>query len=277
MQDAVSELRQARPMTPRSRFTAPDNAAPWTRPTAKTSTGAALPWNDTGSTGSIAMRPSSPERTAAAPWSSNGSGAPKIAISPSADHLVDPSRTTPYRHWARAPNRCILSGWRSAPARKDDPMRCNTTVFGLSLAAAFVAGVVVSPWASRAITDAHAEAAPLAPAMIDLMALKHADLPTTGNSEMNAKGLVVTDNATIGIQSGNVAKHMHPMTNEIQYIIEGSGAMWLGGERKEFKPGTLIIIPKGTAHGGTLVTSGPVKAIAIKIPPQPKDDVVLLR
>ena len=112
--------------------------------------------------------------------------------------------------------------------------------------------------------------------MIDLMALKHADLPTTGNPEMNAKGLVVTDNATIGIQSGNVAKHMHPMTNEIQYIIEGSGAMWLGGERKEFKPGTLIIIPKGTAHGGTLVTSGPVKAIAIKIPPQPKDDVVLL-
>ena len=155
-------------------------------------------------------------------------------------------------------------------------MRCNATVFGLSMAAAFVAGVVVSPWASRAIADAHAEAAPLAPAMIDLMALKHADLPTTGNPEMNAKGLVVTDNATIGIQSGNVAKHMHPMTDEIQYIIEGSGAMWLGGERKEFKPGTLIIIPKGTAHGGTLVTSGPVKAIAIKIPPQPKDDVVLL-
>ena len=155
-------------------------------------------------------------------------------------------------------------------------MRCNTTVFGLAIAVAFVAGVVVSPWASRAITDAHAEAAPLAPAMIDLMALKHGDLPTTGNPEMNAKGLVVTDNATIGIQSGNVAKHKHPMTDEIQYIIEGSGAMWLGGERKEFKPGTLIIIPKGTAHGGTLVTSGPVKAIAIKIPPQPKDDVVLL-
>ena len=28
--------------------------------------------------------------------------------------------------------------------------------------------------------------------------------------------------------------------------------------------------------GGTLVTSGPVKAIAIKIPPQPRDDVVFL-
>jgi mannose-6-phosphate isomerase-like protein (cupin superfamily) len=40
--------------------------------------------------------------------------------------------------------------------------------------------------------------------------------------------------------------------------------------------GTLIVISKGTAHGGTLVTSGPVKAIAIKIPPQPKDDVTFL-
>ena len=61
-----------------------------------------------------------------------------------------------------------------------------------------------------------------------------------------------------------------------EYIIEGSGAMWLGSERKEFKPGTLIIIPKGTAHGATLVTSGPVKAIAIKIPPQPPGDTVLM-
>jgi len=90
---------------------------------------------------------------------------------------------------------------------------------------------------------------------------------------MNGRPLVTTDNATVAIQSGNVAKHIHPKTDEIQYIIEGSGAMWLGGERKEFKPGTLIIIPKGTAHGGTVVASGPVKAIAIKIPPQPKDDV----
>jgi hypothetical protein len=35
-------------------------------------------------------------------------------------------------------------------------------------------------------------------------------------------------------------------------------------------------MPKGTAHAGTLVTSGPVKAIAIKIPPQPKDDTVFV-
>jgi hypothetical protein len=31
-----------------------------------------------------------------------------------------------------------------------------------------------------------------------------------------------------------------------------------------------------TAYGGTTVASRPVKAIAIKIPPQPKDDSALL-
>jgi len=155
-------------------------------------------------------------------------------------------------------------------------MRYRTTVSVLALASAFAAGVMVSPLARHAITDAHAQGAPLAPMMIDLAALKHGDLPTTSNPEMNAKALVVTDNATVGIQSGNVPKHNHPKTDEIQYIIEGSGAMWLGAERKEFKAGTLIIIPKGTAHGGTLVTSGPVKAIAIKIPPQPPGDTVMM-
>ena len=142
-------------------------------------------------------------------------------------------------------------------------MRNQTTTLSIAIVAAFVAGVVASPLAQRAIGEARAEAAPLQPMMIDLMALKHADLPTTSNP-------------AIGIQSGNVAKHNHPNTNEIQYIIEGSGAMWLGGERKEFKPGTLIVIPKGTAHGGTLVTSGPVKAIAIKIPPQGPNDTVFM-
>lgn len=143
----------------------------------------------------------------------------------------------------------------------------------LAIAAAFAAGIAFSPLAHHLVPQANAQAAPLMPAMIDLAAMKHAELPTTPNPEMNAKALVVTDSGTVGIQSGNVAKHIHPKTDEIQYIIEGSGAMWLGGERKEFKAGTLIVIPKGTAHGGTIVTSGPVKAIAIKLPPQARDDV----
>ena len=156
-------------------------------------------------------------------------------------------------------------------------MRYSPTAFGIAIGVAFTAGLIVSPLTRFAPHEAHSQTATaLTPAMIDLAGMKHGDIPTTALPEMNSKMLVVTDNATVGIQSGNVAKHIHPKTDEIQYIIEGSGAMWLGSERKEFKPGTLIIIPKSTAHGGTLVTSGPVKAIAIKIPPQPKDDTVFV-
>ena len=155
-------------------------------------------------------------------------------------------------------------------------MRYTATTLAIAVAVAFGAGLTASQLMHYTVSDARAQAPALTAAMIDLAALKHGDIPSTPNTEMNARGLVITDNATIGIQSGNVAKHIHPKTDEIQYIIEGSGAMWLGGERKEFKPGTLIIIPKGTAHGGTLVTSGPVKALAIKIPPQPRDDVTFV-
>ena len=146
-----------------------------------------------------------------------------------------------------------------------------------ALGGAFALGLASSPVQQHALTEALAEAAPLQAAMIDLASIKHGDLPKTSNPEMNTRMFVVTDSGTVQLQSGNVAKHMHPKTDEIQYIIEGSGAMWLGGERKDFKPGTLIIIPKGTAHGGTIVASGPVKALAIKLPPQPADDTVFLK
>lgn len=151
-------------------------------------------------------------------------------------------------------------------------MRPTTTTFKFAITGAFAAGLAVASLAQHVMASAHAEQAPLTPMMIDLSALTHADLPATGNPDMHAKLLVNEEGATIALQSGNVAKHVHANSNEIQYIIEGSGAMWLGGERKEFKPGTLIIIPKGTAHGGTIVSSGPVKAIAIKTPPQAKGD-----
>ncbi len=155
-------------------------------------------------------------------------------------------------------------------------MRHSNVTLAFAISTAFASGILLSPFADHGMSDARAQTAAPAPAltaqMIDLASLKHSDLPTTPNPEMNTRLLVNSDMATLQIQSGNVAKHIHPKTDEIQYIIEGSGAMWLGAERKDFKPGTLIIIPKGTAHGGTIVASGPVKALAIKIPKQPPDD-----
>ncbi len=155
-------------------------------------------------------------------------------------------------------------------------MRQKITLVSLAVVGAFAAGIVASPLLQHLVPDAHAQQAPLVATVIDPNAINHAALPATPYPELRSKTLVNTDNATINLQSGNVDKHIHSKTDEIQYIVEGSGSMWLGGELKEFKPGSLIIIPKGTPHAGAVVTAGPVKAIAIKIPPQAKDDITFV-
>src|SRR5262249_24262439 len=141
----------------------------------------------------------------------------------------------------------------ASPPLKGAIMPHAKTILGIAIAVAFTAGIIVSPLVHRAISDAQAAAAPLTPQGIDLAGIKHDDLPPTSNPEQHSKTLIVTDNATLAIQTGNVKKHIHRNANEIQYIIEGSGSMWLGNERKDFKPGTLLIIPMGTAHQGQIV------------------------
>ena len=68
----------------------------------------------------------------------------------------------------------------------------------------------------------------------------------------------MTDNATLAIQTGNFGKHIHRNADEIQFIIEGSGSMWLGSERKDFKPATLLIIPRGSGNERTRRSGSPL-------------------
>ena len=63
---------------------------------------------------------------------------------------------------------------------------------------------------------------------------------------------------------------------KIQYILEGTGTIWLGDKEVTVKQGDLVIIPKGTPHAGTKPNGRTIKAIAIKTPPQAPDDVKLL-
>jgi len=142
----------------------------------------------------------------------------------------------------------------------------------LPVLAAFAAGAALSPWLLHALPEAHAQAPALTPQLLDVAALKESDLAQTPNPDLKSKTYVATEHGTIAVQMGNVAKHFHSNTDEIQYIVEGSGTAWLGNEKKEIRPGMLIVIPRGTHHAGTEATSGRFKAIAIKLPPQdPKD------
>ena len=59
---------------------------------------------------------------------------------------------------------------------------------------------------------------------------------------MRNKMFVSADGATISIQDGNTPKHLHPNANEIQYILEGTGTIWLGDKEVKVKPGDLVVI-----------------------------------
>ena len=123
-------------------------------------------------------------------------------------------------------------------------------IYFAAIPAAFAAGLFVShsippAWAQAPATKISAQ-------IIDLAAMTDAGsalrLPNMGTRR--SKLLVVTPNGTIAIQSGNVPKHYHAGSDEIQYVISGSGTFWLGSEQHQIHPGDLIIIPKGTIHAG---------------------------
>jgi quercetin dioxygenase-like cupin family protein len=158
--------------------------------------------------------------------------------------------------------------------KKDKNMR--RTLYLAALPATFVAGMFASHLG--ALAWAQAPNVPLTAQIIDLAALSDADLgaqiPNMGT--LRSKGLVITPSGTVAVQTGNVPKHTHAGSDEIQYVISGSGTFWLGNEQRQVHPGDLIIIPKGTVHAGSEATSGEFKVLAIKLPPQAPGDVQMV-
>ena len=147
----------------------------------------------------------------------------------------------------------------------------NRIAITLSIATAFAAGCGVT----------HLMRPALAADNITAQVIPTGELEGDKISAVNAGGmrnkvLATADGMTIAIQDGSPPKHMHPNTHEIQYVLEGTGTIWLGDKEVTVKPGDLVVIPKGTPHGGTKPVGRTIKAIAIKTPPQAPDDTKLL-
>ena len=147
----------------------------------------------------------------------------------------------------------------------------NRVVAALSLTAAFAAGCGVTHFLRPA----------LAAETLTAQVIHTGDLEGDALSPANAAGMrnktfVVADGATVAVQDGSPPKHLHANANEIQFILEGTGTIWLGDKEVTVKPGDLVVIPKGTPHAGTKPNGRTIKAIAIKTPPQAPDDTKLL-
>jgi mannose-6-phosphate isomerase-like protein (cupin superfamily) len=147
----------------------------------------------------------------------------------------------------------------------------NRVATTLSIAVAFAAGCGVTYLLRPALA-----ADTIMAQVIHTGELEGDALSPANAGGMRNKTFVSVDGATISIQDGSPPKHLHPNANEIQYILEGKGTIWLGDKEVQVKPGDLVIIPHGTPHGGTKPDGRTIKAIAIKTPPQTPDDIKLL-
>ncbi len=137
----------------------------------------------------------------------------------------------------------------------------------LLLASTFVAGGIASHVVPKAFAAENITAQ-----VISVPELTGDALGSASPTGFRSKMFVAADGVTISVQDGNVPKHLHPNTNEIQYILEGTGTVWLGDKEVKVKAGDMIVIPKGTPHGGTKPDGKPSRASAIKTPPQAPDD-----
>ena len=48
--------------------------------------------------------------------------------------------------------------------------------------------------------------------------------------------------------------HYHPKTEDIYYILDGTGRMTIDGQTRDVGPGDAVAIPPGAAHGSGAVT-----------------------
>src|ERR1043165_1679385 len=121
----------------------------------------------------------------------------------------------------------------------------NRIATAIALTAAFVAGGTATHLLGPALAAEN-----LTAQIIHTGEMEGDKLGPANAVGFRSKMFASADGATISIQLGNVPKHMHPNTNEIQYILDGTGTIWLGDKEGTVKPRAPATHPNGTTHGG---------------------------
>ena len=70
--------------------------------------------------------------------------------------------------------------------------------------------------------------------------------------------------------------HFHPRTEEIYYILSGTGRMQIGNESRPVSPGDAIAIPPGMRHQIKNTGSAVLKFLCCCAPGYEHDDTVLI-
>src|SRR5688572_17403135 len=69
--------------------------------------------------------------------------------------------------------------------------------------------------------------------------------------------------------------HYHPLTEEIYYLLEGTGQMTIGHETRDVAPGDAVAIPPGAVHTITNIGTGTLRFLCCCAPGYEDSDTVL--
>ncbi len=69
--------------------------------------------------------------------------------------------------------------------------------------------------------------------------------------------------------------HVHRKSQEVYYVLEGSGVLRRGGECLDVAPGDAILIPPGTPHNIKNTGAGALRILCMCCPPYSHDDTAL--
>src|SRR5260221_6947018 len=136
---------------------------------------------------------------------------------------------------------CELASASQKTLQGELPM--NRIAISLSIAAAFAAGCGVT----HLLRPASAADA-ISAQIIHTGELEGDAISPANAGGMRNKTFVSVDGATISIQDGSPPKHLHADANEIQYILEGKGTIWLGDKEVAANPRAPASPPQGPPH-----------------------------
>ena len=72
---------------------------------------------------------------------------------------------------------------------------------------------------------------------------------------------------------GSTQRHYHKASEEIYFILEGSGEMELDGDLRVLKPGDAVLIPPGSWH--TITALAPLRLLCCCAPPYSHEDTFM--
>lgn len=97
--------------------------------------------------------------------------------------------------------------------------------------------------------------------------LKWLNSPRTTDAHRFSMGVVLLE------PGKGHATHAHPGTEEILYVVSGTGKQTVQDEEADLEPGMLVFIPEGVEHSTVNTGWEMLKLVAVYAPPGPEEEL----